>query len=154
MPRVVSAFWLQVLAGFLEGQKSLQEEVKAIFLGSVLDILKLASGRGGKKDDEDVIIAGFILLTRFLSRNLIQGDKLKVVLKSVAIAGAGKKDDDQGDREKEKAMLTTLIVLTGLSNEIAEKEEGKLWLGKTGWKGLMRIRFVVFLLEFCLSMLC
>lgn len=97
------------------------------------------------RSQPDVLIASYILLTRYALHYPLDGEKLRVVMKTLAINRPAKAVLGAGetDGETESALLNTLFVITGLAEEEVIVEEGKKFLGASGWKGLMKIESVL-----------
>lgn len=132
VPRPVVGFWLQVVAGYLSraGTK-LPDGERAAVLSTLLTVLKHA------RNQPDVLIAVYILLTRYGRENPLEDDALRVVMKAVV---GNKARKEVGDSETDAAFVTTLVVLAQLGDEAVEVPEGKKFLGGTGWKALMRVQ--------------
>lgn len=84
-----------------------------------------------------MLIASYILLARYSMHNPLEGETLRVVMKTVVGNRARK---EVGDEETDAAFVTTLVVLSQLGEGEMEVAEGKKFLGGTGWKALMRVQ--------------
>lgn len=140
--RALISFWLQLLAGYLERAGSaLPVGEQVAVLSSLLEVLKLS------RTQEDLLIAVYILLTRYSVHYPLDGEKLRVVLKalvvnqvSLTVMGLEKRAGESEGRENvDRAMMSSLVVVSMLAEEEAEVKDGKKYLGNSGWKSLMRI---------------
>lgn len=143
--RPLVGFWLQSLAAYLDrARASLSQPLQNQVLSALLQVIPLARGH------PDLLIAAYILLARFAVHNPIEGEHLRVVIKTV-VANRAKKGSSQdppsssssssSSQETDHALVTTLVVLCQLAGgDGAEHQQGKKFLGGTGWKALMKVQ--------------
>ncbi|KAK4702660.1 U3 small nucleolar RNA-associated protein 10, partial [Phenoliferia sp. Uapishka_3] len=129
--RPMISLWLQVVASYLERAGSkLPDGERAAVLSTILEVLQAS------RSQPDCLIACYILLARYSLHHPMDGETLKVVLKTIVGNSAGK---NVKDVETDKAMITALVVVSQLGEGELEVKEGKKFLGGSGWKALMRV---------------
>lgn len=128
--RALTAFWLQVLAGYLDRAKDkLPEGEKAAVLSTVLEVLRSA------RSAPDTLLASYILVARFAMHNPFDAETLRVVLKGVV---GNRARSHVADEETDAALVTTLVVISQLGEEEVALAPGKKFLGNSGWKSLLK----------------
>ena len=84
----------------------------------------------------DALIASYILLARFALHHPMDGETLKVVLKTIVQNSALK---TVADNETDAAFVTAVVVVAQLGEGEIEVPETKKLFGGSGWKALMRV---------------
>ncbi|GAA6015436.1 hypothetical protein JCM10207_008593 [Rhodosporidiobolus poonsookiae] len=128
--RALTAFWLQILAGYLDRAGArLPDGERAAVLSTVLEVLRAA------RSAPDTLLASYILVARFAMHNPFDAETLRVVLKGVV---SNRARSHVADDETDAALVTTLVVIAQLGEEEVVVTEGKKFLGNSGWKSLLK----------------
>ncbi|GAA5867626.1 hypothetical protein JCM8547_001319 [Rhodosporidiobolus lusitaniae] len=128
--RALTAFWLQLLAGYLDRAGSrLPDGERAAVLSTVLEVLRSA------RSAPDTLLASYILVARFAMHSPFDEETLRVVLKGVV---SNRARSHVADEETDAALVTTLIVISQLGEDEVVVAPGKKFLGNSGWKSLLR----------------
>jgi U3 small nucleolar RNA-associated protein 10 len=140
--RALVGFWLQLFVAYLDraGSEGLDQGQQGLVLSTIIAVIQQAKGA------DDILVASFILLTQFGKYYPFTTEELKVVMKVVVghrnkhVAVMGEEEGDVvAEADKERAWLTTLVLLPSLAEEDMQVKEGKKFLGGAGWKALMNV---------------